>query len=208
MAQVLIWDQLHTLSDDYQLAFKKQVYWPTAVYFISRWGEQLTTRMADHEHGLNLEYLLWFISLEKTSSWVSIQAKSCTSSYMPPYRFWNRPLQVIGSDFANLLHLHPCISRTPDVFSGMRGVWHEQNRCSLLRIHLALCRCKFSDPIRCPGRNLYWTHKVLHNHDKTRLHLCDISSQLYKWHSNFPCHRVQVGCDGHSKKPDFTDFSG
>jgi hypothetical protein len=36
LAQILIWDQLHTLSDDYQLAFKKQFRWPTAVYFISR----------------------------------------------------------------------------------------------------------------------------------------------------------------------------
>ena len=36
VAQVLIWDQLHTLSDDYQIAFKRHFGWPTAVYFISR----------------------------------------------------------------------------------------------------------------------------------------------------------------------------
>ncbi|KIM42991.1 hypothetical protein M413DRAFT_435158 [Hebeloma cylindrosporum] len=32
---LLIWDQLHTLSDDYVLAFKKDFRWPTAVYFVS-----------------------------------------------------------------------------------------------------------------------------------------------------------------------------
>ena len=106
----------------------------------------------------------------------------------------------------HLLRLFPCINNIPDVYSGVRGVQHEPNHYSLLRIHLAQCHCRCSDPIRFPGRNLHWT-QVLHDLDKTRVLHCGISLQLYQRYSNFPCHHVQAGYGRHSKKHDFTyDF--
>ena len=105
----------------------------------------------------------------------------------------------------HLLRLFPCINSIPDVYSGVRGVQHEPNHCSLLRIHLAQCRCRCSDPIRFPGRNLHWT-QVLHDLDKTRVLHCGFSLRLYQRYSNFPCRHVQAGYGRDSKKHDFTYF--